>query len=307
MTSYEQLNQLAELTELFSSLKISPADIRAFDENLLISPEKKIIKIKKKLIIQPDDVDMPSESKDVDITAPMTVDILVPSESKDVDKNLLIPLKKKTIRVKKNKKQPINVTSSIPTHVSIPIQEKQTGWLYIFNSPIMIQDTHKIGMTSRTVEARLAEANIHFTYGVSIPYNCLYARKVENALACEKKIHKILDEFRVNPKYEFFKVPFERIKILFDEIPGEVWVEQKKDTTQIRNSITNFDDHQQIRYKNYIGVYNREEKGIIHNGTVYKSLSKFAQACDPGRKNIDGWKECTYLSESGEWLAANNK
>jgi hypothetical protein len=281
MTSYEQLNQLAKLTELFSSL-ISPVDIRAFDENTLISPKKKIIKIKKNKIKKnqltgakkPDDVNVPIESK---------VDTNVPIESK-VD----------TI---------VHIESKVDTNVPlVPL----IGWLYIFYS-LAMPEFYKIGMTNRTVEARLAEANIHFTYGVPIQYKCLYARKVEDALACEKKIHKILDEFRVNPKYEFFKVTFERIKSLFDEIPGEVWVEQIKDTTQIRNSITNFDDHQQIRYKNYIGVYNREEKGIIHNGTVYKSLSKFAQACDPGCKNINGWKKCEYLSESGEWLAANNK
>lgn len=283
MTSYEQLdllNQLAELTGLFSSLQISPVDIKAFDEitlispdeNTLISPKKKTIKIKKnqtrikkyKLIIQPDDVVVPTESKELDITASI--------ELKVVDTN--------------------------------PVT--QSGWLYIFYSPAM-PEFYKIGMTNRTVEARLAEANIHFTYGVPIPYTCLYARKVENALACEKNIHKILDKFRVNRKFEFFRVTFERIKSLFDEIPGDVWVEQIKDTKRNRHNITNFDDNQQIRYKNYDGVYNREEKGIIHNGIVYKSLSKFAQACDPGRKNIDGWKECKYLSESGEWFAANSK
>jgi hypothetical protein len=301
MTSYEQLdllNQLAELTELFSSLKISPVDIRAFDENTLISPKKKTIKIKKnqnrikkyKLIIQPDDVDVPIESK-VDTN----VSNSPPIESK-VD---------------------TNVSNSPPIESKVAILEKQTiGWLYIFYSPVM-PGLYKIGMTNRTVEARLAEANIHFTYGVPIPYICLYARKVKNALASEKEIHKILNKFRVNKHYEFFGVvepketdeilTFERIKSLFDEIPGEVWVEQIKDTKRNRHNITNFDDHQQIRYKNHDGVYNREEKGIIYNGTVYKSLSKFAQACDPGRKNIDGWKECTYLSESGEWIAANNK
>ena len=278
MTSYEQLNQLAELTGLFSSLKISPVDIRAFDEITLISPDEITL-------ISPDEITLISPEKTIKIN------------KNKIKKNQLTGAKKP---------DDVNVPIESKVDTNVPLIVPLIGWLYIFYS-LAMPGLYKIGMTNRTVEARLAEANIHFTYGVPIPYTCLYAIKVEDALAWEKKIHKILDEFRVNPKYEFFRVTFERIKSLFDEIPGEVWVEQKKNTTQIRNSITNFDDHQLIRYKNYIGVYNREEKGIIHNDIVYKSLSKFAQACDPTGKNINGWKKCEYLSESGEWLAANNK
>lgn len=75
--------------------------------------------------------------------------------------------------------------------------------------------TYKIGMTTCDVESRLAQANRRSTWQLPNNYTQLLSKRVNNPRVKEQLIHKVLDEYRVSPKREFFKVPLTKIKYMF--------------------------------------------------------------------------------------------
>ena len=87
-----------------------------------------------------------------------------------------------------------------------------TGYLYCMYSPSIRY--HKIGMTTRSVEERLREAN---SSTWSIPdFEIKLFKKVRDVESRELTLHKIFDAFRVHSKREFFDVPLEMIQLHFD-------------------------------------------------------------------------------------------
>jgi len=91
------------------------------------------------------------------------------------------------------------------------------GYVYCFTNESM-PGLVKIGMTTRTPEERLHEANNNGapTYRPPTPYVIELAKRVNDPSRREQIIHKYFDHERVNPRREFFRVPMERIKPLFD-------------------------------------------------------------------------------------------
>jgi len=74
-------------------------------------------------------------------------------------------------------------------------------------------------MTTRTVEDRLKEANSSTwnpdKFKVEL---CVKVNKVEER---EKMVHKLLEEYRSNSRREFFEVPLEKVKLIFDLLREE--------------------------------------------------------------------------------------
>jgi hypothetical protein len=89
------------------------------------------------------------------------------------------------------------------------------GYIYCFSNESM-PNIFKIGMTTRTPEERLTEANSSSTWKPPTPYKIVFVKRVSNPLQCEKKIHNILSICRINKKREFFHGPLEEIKGLID-------------------------------------------------------------------------------------------
>lgn len=89
------------------------------------------------------------------------------------------------------------------------------GYIYCFSNESM-PNIFKIGMTTRTPEERLTEANSSSTWKPPTPYKIVFVKRVSNPLQCEKKIHNILSIYRINKKREFFHGPLEEIKRLID-------------------------------------------------------------------------------------------
>jgi hypothetical protein len=108
------------------------------------------------------------------------------------------------------------------------------GYIYCFSNQSMI-GILKIGMTERTPEIRLSEANSSDTWKPPTPYKIEFAKKVINPKQKEIIIHNILTQYteRINPKREFFRVSPEKVKVFFDLMDGEIWIpkqeEEKKD------------------------------------------------------------------------------
>lgn len=70
-----------------------------------------------------------------------------------------------------------------------------------------ISDVVKIGMTSN-LENRLRSL---YNSSVPVPFECYFACEVDSMEFVEKQLHDGFDDFRVNPKREFFRIDPERI------------------------------------------------------------------------------------------------
>jgi len=186
------------------------------------------------------------------------------------------------------------------------------GYLYCFSNQSMI-GILKVGMTERTPEVRLSEANASDTWRPPTPYKIEFAKKVHNPYQKEKTLHILLEQYtdRIHPRREFFRVSPEEVRKFFDLMDGEMWEktdspndDEDEDDEDDEDDDTNylktepltkatgvrgcrdmtkcFKDGQLIRHtiginKTWMGTYNSLKNGIIFNGKFYKSLSGFSE------------------------------
>ena len=101
------------------------------------------------------------------------------------------------------------------------------GYLYCFSNESM-SGILKVGMTERTPEIRLNEANSSDTWRPPTPYKIEFSKKVLNPKQKETTLHSLLSQYteRINPKREFFRVSSEEVKTFFDLIDGDLWVKE---------------------------------------------------------------------------------
>jgi T5orf172 domain len=199
----------------------------------------------------------------------------------------------------------------------------------------------KIGMTKRTPEARLREANASDTWRPPTPYKIEFAKKVSNVSEKEKTLHSLLEQYtdRIHPRREFFRISIEEVRKFFDLMDGEMWIEtcleheeeeeeeEEEDENTSLESVSRvktpsvkgcrdmtkcFTNGQRIRHtiginKTWIGIYDSSRNGIVYNGDFYKSLSGFAETHysivrTDRCKSANGWKECE-CEMDGNWIS----
>ena len=80
------------------------------------------------------------------------------------------------------------------------------GTLYVLTNPGM-PGLIKLGKSGRGAKMRMSEL---YTTGVPYPFECLYAARFPNMDEAEKTFHLVFDDYRVNPKREFFDVDPEK-------------------------------------------------------------------------------------------------
>jgi hypothetical protein len=104
----------------------------------------------------------------------------------------------------------------------------EKGYIYCFSNESM-PNILKVGMTERTPEIRLNEANKSDTWRPPTPYVIEFAKYVIHPQEKEKILHKILSQYskRIHPTREFFQVSLEEVKTFFDLIDGDLWVDMK--------------------------------------------------------------------------------
>jgi hypothetical protein len=101
------------------------------------------------------------------------------------------------------------------------------GYVYCLSN-LSYNGTYKVGFTVNDPTIRMSQLN---TTGVVYPFTLEFAKKVYNYKKKEKLLHGLLTRYgkRANPKREFFKIPLEEIKALFELMDGE-WFDVKSNT-----------------------------------------------------------------------------
>ena len=193
----------------------------------------------------------------------------------------------------------------------------------------------KVGMTERTPEIRLGEANASDTWRPPTPYKIDFAKRVSNASGKEKTIHTLLEQYtdRIHPRREFFRVTAEEVRKFFDLMDGEMWTETHGEETEeddddassdsaprikpigekgCRDMTKCFTNGQRIRHtiginKTWIGTYDLERNEIMCDGKYYTSPSNFAlihirSISNSNRKSVNGWSNCE-CEVDGKWIS----
>lgn len=98
-----------------------------------------------------------------------------------------------------------------------PSTAVEPGYVYCFANECM-PGICKVGMTVRTPEERLREANTSNTWKPPMPYTIVVAKQVCDAAKTERALHVALSTFgeRVNDRREFFRISEDSVKLLFD-------------------------------------------------------------------------------------------
>lgn len=86
------------------------------------------------------------------------------------------------------------------------------GIIYVLTNPAM-PDMVKIGKTGRDILVRLKDL---YSTGVSLPFECAYAAKVDDVDKWEKAFHTAFGPYRVNPNREFFSIDPEQAVALLE-------------------------------------------------------------------------------------------
>ena len=104
------------------------------------------------------------------------------------------------------------------------------GYLYCFSNDSM-PNILNVGMTERTPDLRLIEANSSDTWRPPMPYKIEVAKKVLNPKQKEITLHRLLTKYteRINHKREFFRISVEDVKKFFDLIDGDYWIENEEE------------------------------------------------------------------------------
>ena len=236
------------------------------------------------------------------------------------------------IKIESSKNESLSINNT-------DISKMTDGYIYCFSNPSM-PGILKIGMTERTPEARLSEANASDTWRPPTPYKIEFAKKVSNASQKEKTLHTLLEQYtdRIHPRREFFRVSPEEVRKFFDLMDGEMWAETRveieedgeeeeegeEDTSSesaprvkptgvkgCRDMAKCFTNGQRIRHtiginKTWVGAYDSSKNEIVYNGNKY-SIDKFASNHysleRPDRTSeVNGWKECE-CEVDGKWIS----
>lgn len=128
-------------------------------------------------------------------------------------------------------------------------KRRTIGHLYCFSNTSM-PGILKIGMTKRTPEIRLKEANKSDTWKPPTPYVIEFAKRVISPKVKETILHTILAKYseRINPKREFFRVSVKEVKDLFDLMDGEYYNLESEDEeeNEDENITTNEEEYSQF-------------------------------------------------------------
>jgi hypothetical protein len=137
--------------------------------------------------------------------------------------------------------------------------DKEIGYVYILRNEAM-PGIYKIGVTGRDdLDERIGELYSGKT-NIPLPFDCVFACKVENYKAVEKIIHNAFHDNRVNPNREFFTINPERVIPLLKHLQIEDATENI--AGKINETIPEADKDANINYTKRRPKFNFIEMGI---------------------------------------------
>ena len=152
------------------------------------------------------------------------------------------------------------------------------GYLYCFSN-VSMPGILKIGISKKTPDTILNDANISDSWRPPTPYEIQFAKKIikpKEKLSILRKYKHLKEK---NLKMDFFQVSIEEIKPFFDIIDGELWNKEKDYCRDMRKC---FKNGQVIRHNigisTWDGIYNFTENVIIYDKKSYNTLSGFTKA-----------------------------
>jgi len=117
------------------------------------------------------------------------------------------------------------------------------GYIYGFSNP-GYQGLLKVGMTRRTPEKRLREANRKDAFRLW-DWTIIAAKKVNNIKEKEGLVHHILEKYHERPNdKEFFRVPTEDFLDLLSLMDGELWSPLEEDENRSTTTISSTNSEQ---------------------------------------------------------------
>lgn len=99
------------------------------------------------------------------------------------------------------------------------------GYLYILSNPALAPDVFKIGLTEALPDQRAAELSRQSA--IPLAFKVEWSIPVVNVAVAERRVHLLLDERRVNPAKEFFRLSLAEAKAMCIAIAD---YEQEDDT-----------------------------------------------------------------------------
>ena len=117
------------------------------------------------------------------------------------------------------------------------------GIIYVLSNPAM-PGIVKIGKTTRDVELRLNEL---YQTGTPLPFECVYAARVDDESKVERALHLAFDPQRVNPRREFFSIQPEQAVTILELLALE------DVTPTVQENVANVDSDAReslVRFKN---------------------------------------------------------
>lgn len=169
------------------------------------------------------------------------------------------------------------------------------GYLYCFSNISML-GILKIGMTNRTPDIRLSEANTSDTWRPPTPYKIEFAKKVSDPLGKERSLHSLLQQYtnRIHPRREFFHVSTEEVYNFFNLMGGKWWNETYTEDINKEDEINNEDE---------IIEEIKKEDEIISNSILLKKRSMPLE-CKFLVNECENMVECRFLAKRlkfSEW------
>lgn len=97
---------------------------------------------------------------------------------------------------------------------------ENSGFIYVMRSAAHEKDIFKVGLTRRTSDIRSAE--LSRTTGSPDLFLVVQEWAVADCVAVERAVHQRLAKYRINPKREFFRAPYNIIFAAIDATLAEL-------------------------------------------------------------------------------------
>lgn len=153
----------------------------------------------------------------------------------------------------------------------------------------------KIGMTERTPQIRLNEANASDTWRPPTNYKIEFAKHVKYPKEKESTLHVLLEQYteRIHPRREFFRVSPEEVRKFFDLMDGEVWSEIRPESRSESEDEEEEEDEE-----------DEEGTDVISSSSLEKQARKRTKGCrDMSKCFINGQRIRHTIGVNNIWIA----